>query len=97
MLRIHQGGVVRAPTVTDNIAAIANKSVVYVPEKNCRYPSREAKHQRNQTEGLPQLCWCIGLAGGEDLTCNKDLPWRQKKLASISHFQDYPIIPRTFI
>ena len=48
------------------------------------------------TQGLLQPYWCIGWTG-EDLRCDNDLPWGQKKLASISPFQDYPIIPRTFI
>ena len=42
MLRTHQGGLDRAPTPADDIAAIANEAVVYVP-KNHKNPSREAK------------------------------------------------------
>ena len=39
------------------------------------------------------ICW----AGEQDLRCVNQQPWEQKKLASISPFQDYSIIPRTFI
>ena len=35
--------------------------------------------------------WCV------NLTCDKELPWGQKKMASISPFQHHPIIPRTFL
>ena len=45
MLMTHQCGLDRAPTPADDIAAIANEPVVYVPDENCRNPSREAKHQ----------------------------------------------------
>ena len=31
------------------------------------------------------------------MSCDKELTWGQKKLASISHLQDYQIIQRTFI
>ena len=34
---------------------------------------------------------------GENHNYHNELPWEQKKLASISAFQDYPIIPTTFI
>ena len=30
------------------------------------------------------------------MRCDKDLPLGQKKMASISSFKDYPMIPRTF-
>ena len=43
------------------------------------------------TERLLQSSWCIGWAGGQDLRCEKQLPLRQKKLASISPFQDYSL------
>ena len=42
----HQSRLDRAPTPADDIAAIANEPVVYVPDENCRNPLREAKHQR---------------------------------------------------
>ena len=45
MLRTYQGGADRAPTQADDIAAIQNEQLVYMPEENYRYPSREAKHQ----------------------------------------------------
>ena len=45
MLRTHQGGVDGGPTQADDIAAMANESVVYVPDENHRNPLRETKHQ----------------------------------------------------
>ena len=47
MLKTHQGGTDRAPTTSDDIAALQNEKVVYVPEDNYRNPLREAKHQRD--------------------------------------------------
>ena len=77
-----------APMPADNIAAIANDLVVYVPDENCRNPSKEAMHQQD-----------LGAQAGQDqdLRCEEDLPWGQKKLASISLLHDYRIILRTFI
>ena len=46
------------------------------------------------TERQLQSCGGIGWAGGQDLRCVNQIPW-VKKLASISLFQDYLIIPRT--
>ena len=54
------------------------------------------KKSARPTERLLQSSWGIGWAG-QDLNCAKKLPRGQKKLASISHFQDYQIIARTFI
>ena len=48
------------------------------------------------TERLLQSRGVIGWAGGQDLRCANQQSWGQK-LASISPFQDHPIIPRTFI
>ena len=36
----------------------------------------------------------IGWAEGQDLRCEEELPWIEKKLISISSFEAYPIIPR---
>ena len=41
MLWTHQGGVARAPIPADDIAAIANELVAYVPDENCRNLSGE--------------------------------------------------------
>ena len=48
------------------------------------------------TEVLLQSCLCTGWSG-QDLRFEEQVTWGQKKLASMSHFQDYPIIPKTFI
>ena len=45
MLRIHQGGTNRAPTPANDIVALQNKQVVYVPDDNYRNPLKENKHQ----------------------------------------------------
>ena len=47
MLRTHQGRADRAPTQADDIAALQNEQVVYVPDGNYRNASRESKHQRD--------------------------------------------------
>ena len=46
MLRTHQGGADRAPTPTNDVAALQNGQAVYVPNENYRNPLREAKHQQ---------------------------------------------------
>ena len=48
------------------------------------------------TERLLQSHGGIGWAGGQDLRCVNEIPWGQKKWASISPFQDYPINPIHF-
>ena len=45
MLRTHQGRPGRAPTPANDVVALQNKQVVYVPDDNYRSPSREVKHQ----------------------------------------------------
>ena len=45
MLRAHQG---RAPTPSNDVAALQNEQVVYVPIDNYRNHSREVKHQGDQ-------------------------------------------------
>ena len=47
MLRTHQGKADRATTPANDVAALQNEEVVYVPNDNYRIPSREAKHQQN--------------------------------------------------
>ena len=37
----------QALTPADNIVAIQNEQVLYVPDQNYRNPSREAKHQQD--------------------------------------------------
>ena len=44
-LRTHLGREDRAPTQADDIAALQNEEVMYMPDDN--YPSREAKCQRD--------------------------------------------------
>ena len=43
LLRKHQDGGDRAPTQTNDVAAIQNEQVVYVPDDNYRNPLGEAK------------------------------------------------------
>ena len=45
-LRTHQGGADRAPTPANDVEALQNEQVVYIPIENYRNPLREAKHQR---------------------------------------------------
>ena len=47
MMGPHQGNADRAPTPANEVIALRNKQVVYVPDDNYRNPSREAKHQRD--------------------------------------------------
>ena len=65
MMRTHQGGADRAPTLAKNdVAALQNELVVYIPNENYRNPSREAKHQ---SELLKHYFNHLGaLAGQED-------------------------------
>ena len=93
MMTTHLGGADRAPTPGNNVVAQQNEQEVYVPNENYRNPSSEAKHQQ---ELLKDYFNYMGALAGQDLRCVNGPPWGQK-LASISPFQDLPIIPRTFI
>ena len=98
MLRTHQGRANRATIPADDIAVLQNEQVVYVPDDNHRNYSRDiSQTSARPTERLLQSSWCIEWAGGQDLRCAKILSWGQKKVASISPFQNYPVIPRIFI
>ena len=77
MLRTHQGRADRAPTPANDVAALQNKQVVYVPNDNYRNPLREAKHQRALLI-TTSIMW-------EHWLGRRTEPWGQKKLASISH------------
>ena len=46
ILKTPKGGVDRAPTPANDIAALQNEHVVYVPDDNYRNPLRESKHQK---------------------------------------------------
>ena len=48
MLRTHQGGAHTAPAPANDVEALRNEQVVYVPDDNYRNLSREAKYQRDQ-------------------------------------------------
>ena len=74
-------------TPADDIAAIANEPVVYVPDENHSNPSREARHLRDPLKDYFNPAGVLSGQRGQE----------QKKLASINPFQDYPIISRTFI
>ena len=64
ILRTHQGRPDRAPTPANDVVAIRNEQVVYVPGDKYRNPSREAKHQRDlQKDSFIHLG---ALAGQED-------------------------------
>ena len=47
ILKTHQGGKDRTPTPAEDIAAIANKQEVYLPDENHRNLPREAQHQKD--------------------------------------------------
>ena len=65
MLRTHQDRPDRAHIPADDIAALQNEQVVYVPDKNYWNPLTEAKHQRD----LLKDCFsCIGALAGQDRT-----------------------------
>ena len=73
-----------------------NEQVVFVPDEG------QESFKRDQTSARPndrlfQSRGGIGCSGGQDLRCVNQIPWGQKKLACISPFQDYLIIPRSFI
>ena len=44
MLRTQQGGADRAPTPVNDVGALQNGQVVYIPDDNYRNPLREIKH-----------------------------------------------------
>ena len=81
MLTTHQDGADRPPTRANDVAALQNEQVVYVPDNNYRNPSRVAKHQRELLKDYLNLGG-IDWAGGQDLRCFNQIPWGQK-LASI--------------
>ena len=99
--RTQQGGADRAPTPANDVAALQNEQGLYVPNDNYRNPSREAKHQRELlTTSIMYVHW---LGRKQDLRCVNQQSWGKGWhlsvlfRTSISRFQDYPIIPRTFI
>ena len=55
---------------------------------------RNVNEKLRTTERLLQSHGGVGWAGGHDLRCVSQQPWGQK-LASISPFQDNPVIPST--
>ena len=61
---------------------------------NCRNSLRE-EHQRDLLKDYFKLRRGIDWVGQQDLRL--ELPLGQKKMAFISPFQDYPIIPTTFM
>ena len=64
MLGTHHGGIDRATTSANHVAALQNEQVVYVPNDNHRNPSRAARYQR---ELLNDYFNDVGaLAGQED-------------------------------
>ena len=64
MLRTHQDGADRAPTPANDVAALQNEQVVYVPNDNYR---KEDKYQLMTTERLLQSRGGIGWVRGQDL------------------------------
>ena len=64
MLRTHQEGAGRAPTQVNEVAALQNEQVVYVPDDNYRNPLREAKHQQDLLKDY--FSHMRALAGQED-------------------------------
>ena len=63
MLRTHQGRADRALTQADDIAAIQNEQVVYVPDGNYGNPSMEVKYQRDLMKDYLNH---LGALAGED-------------------------------
>ena len=47
MLITHQGGPDRVLTTANDVVALQNEQVVYMPNDNYRNPSLEATHQRD--------------------------------------------------
>ena len=44
--QLGEDGAVRAPTPANDVDALQNEQVVYVPNDNYRNPTRETKHQQ---------------------------------------------------
>ena len=95
MLRTHQGKAARAPTHRMRLQLYQMHQQNMWLMKTAGIPLASAPP--GPTQGLLQSHWCFRGTGDEDLKCDKDLPLGEKKLVSIRPFQDYPIIPRTFI
>ena len=68
MLRTHQGKVERATSPANDVAALQNEQVVYVPDDNYRNPSREAKYQWDLLKDY--FNHMGALAGQEDRICD---------------------------
>ena len=96
MLRTHQVGVARAPNTQNEISAIVNEPVANGADDNCRYPMRKTKQQRDLLKDYLNHIDALALQEKRISNCEKDLLLGQKKLVSISPFQDYSIIPKTF-
>ena len=92
MLRTHLSGLARAPHPQDEVAAIVSEPVVCWAVENWRNPSREAKQQRDLLNDY--FNHISALAGQEERIgrCEKDLPLEQKKLVSVSPFQDHNVL-----
>ena len=70
MLKTHQDKADRAPTPANDVVALQNEQVVYVPNENYRNPLREAKHQRELLNHVGALAG----QGGQDLRCVNQQP-----------------------
>ena len=61
ILRTHHGSADRAPTPANDITALQNEKVMYVPHNNYRNLSREAKHHQDLLKDyfnpLDALAW----------------------------------------
>ena len=64
ILKTHQSRLDRAPNPANDIAAVANEMAVYLPDKDHRNRSREAKYQRNLLKDY--FNYIGALAGLED-------------------------------
>ena len=68
MRRTHQGGLDRATTPADGIAAIANEPVQYMHDKNCRNALREAKYQQDLlTDYFSHVGALVGSYSGSEM------------------------------
>ena len=102
MLRTHQDRADREPTSGNDVAALQNEQVVYMPKENYRNPSREAKLQQKLLKDY--FNHVRAYVGQEDRIWDGSYPggrrsWHLSVLfrTTFSSFQDYSINPRTFI
>ena len=80
MMRTHQGGADRAHTPSNDVVALKNEQVVYVPDKNYRNHLREAKHHRDLLKHYYNL-WHRQFPGGPSQSPDTEL-WRDHEISN---------------